>query len=139
MKARRTLIDKAFLLKKTAIFSSLDIDLLLTIADKMDVETYKKGSKIFQIGQDASRIYIVVEGSLHVKNKADLLLAELVALDFFGDEAVLGEKTRGYDVICQSDLSLLSLTATHLHAILMECPTVAASFLEAYASNCEFR
>lgn len=134
-----TLIDKAFLLKKNPLFSSLDIDQLLTIADKLEKESYKKGTKVFQTGQDANRIYFIASGTLVLKNKNGSVLGEITTLDLFGDEGVLSEKPRAYDALCQTDVLLLSLSATHLQTILSECPSVSSSFLEAYASNLEFR
>jgi CRP/FNR family cyclic AMP-dependent transcriptional regulator len=138
MKDPLTLIDKAFLLKKNAFFSALDIDHLLTIADKMESESYKKGTTIFQKNHAANRVYLLVEGVVSVKKEGGVL-AELGALDLFGDEAVLSEKARGYDAFCQTDVVALSLTATHLLAIIAECPAVATSLLEAYAAPVDFR
>lgn len=134
-----TLIDKAFLLKKNILFTSLDIDLLLTIGDKMEVEEYKKGAKIFEIGQDGNRLYIIVEGIILIKNQQQTTLAELTSLDTFGDEAVLSEKPRAYDAVCHTDTLLLTLSQSHLLAILAECPSVSAALLEAYASVTKFR
>jgi CRP/FNR family cyclic AMP-dependent transcriptional regulator len=134
-----TLIDKAFLLKKNTLFAGLDIDLLLTIADKMEVESYKKGAKIFEIGQEGTRLYIIVEGIVLIKNSAQNTLAELTSSDTFGDEAALSQKQRAYDALCHTDTHLLTLSQSHLVAILAECPSVSSALIEAYASVTDFR
>ena len=54
------LIDKAFLLKKTSFFGSLDLDLLLSIADKMESLTFRPADIVFQFDQEAYRMYLVV-------------------------------------------------------------------------------
>ncbi len=134
-----TLIDKAFLLKKTPLFGSLDLDLLLTISDKMELGTFKRGIKIFQFDQDAHRMYLIVEGLILIKDKNDQQLATLAAGEFFGDEAIFNEKPRTYEAICQTDTVLLTLSRPHLLSIIAECPSVAISLLEAYTNHIEFR
>ena len=134
-----TQIEKAFLLKKTSLFASLDADLLLTIADKFESENYKKGTKIFEIDQESGRIYLLIEGSVLISNRQGSPLAELRSLEIFGDEGVLSEKRRSYDAFCQTDVLLLTLSHSHLLAILGECPSIAIQLLEAYASNIDFR
>ncbi len=88
------LIDKAFLLKKTPLFGTLDLDLLLTISDKMDLSLFKNGAKIFSMDQEAHRMYLIVEGKINIFNRQGELLSELGAGEFFGDEALFNEKPR---------------------------------------------
>ncbi len=134
-----SMIDRAFFLKKTPLFSSLDVDLLLTIADKLESEIYKKGTKIFEIDQEAGRLYMLVEGSVLIKNRQQTPLAELRPPEVFGDEALLAGKKRGYDAYCETDVLLLTLSHSHLTALLEECPPISLYLLEAYASNIDFR
>lgn len=134
-----TQIDKAFLLKKTPLFASLDVDLLLTVSDKFESEHYKKGTKIFEVDQESGRIYLLIEGSVLISHRQGAPLAELRPLEIFGDEGVLSEKKRGYDAFCQTDAFLLTLSQSHLLAILGECPTVAITLLEMYAAHTDFR
>ena len=133
------LINKAFLLKKTSIFAPLDLDLLLTIADKMDLVLYKENDKIFVCDQEAQRMYLIVEGVISMRGKKGELLGELSDGELFGDESLLNEQPRGYNAICRSPVTLLMLSRTHLLSILSECPLVALALLEAYARHVEFR
>ncbi len=133
------LIDKAFLLKKTSLFGSLDLDLLLTIADRLELVTHKSGEKVFQLDQNAQRMYLLVEGSVLVQNKVGQQLAELHAGDFFGDEALFHERPRTYEVCSIEPVTLLALSRSHLLSIIAECPSVALAFLEAYTQTTEFR
>lgn len=133
------LIDRAFLLKKTSLFGSLDLDLLLTIADRLELVTHKKGEKIFQLDQDAHRMYLIVEGSVLIQDKKGETLAYLDAGEFFGDEALFQERSRGYDATSETPVILLALSRTHLLSIIAECPSVAIALLEAYTSSTDFR
>lgn len=139
MKTPLNLIEKAFLLKKTALFNELDLDLLLTIAEKLESCVLTKGGHIFQAGQEAKQMYLITQGRVHIFNPERVLIAELSEGEFFGDEALLNEKPRGYTALAASDLSLLTLSRSHLLTIISECPTVALGLLEAYAAKVPFR
>lgn len=133
------LIDKAFLLKKSSLFWALDLDLLLSIADKMEPIHYRLGEMVFQKGQEAHRMYLIVSGNIAIYDKQGNTLAELLAGEFIGDESLFNERKRQYDACCKTKVELLSLTRSHLISIIQECPSVALSLLEMYASNVSFR
>ncbi len=133
------LIDKAFLLKKTSLFGSLDLDLLLTIADRLEMVTYRIREKIVGLDKDAHRMYLIVDGKVLIQDKEQKALAELTAGDFFGDEALFHERPRAYEAICDTPLTLLSISRSHLLSIIAQCPSVGIALLEAYARGTEFR
>lgn len=133
------LIDKAFLLKKTELFGSLDLDLLLTIADRLEMITHRPKEKVFHLDQDANRMYLIVNGNVMIHDKEGKLLATLSSGEFFGDEALFHEGPRAYEATSVSHLTLLALSRSHMLSIIAECPTVAVSLLEAYTRNIGFR
>ncbi len=133
------LIDKAFLLKKTTLFGSLDLDLLLTISDKLEIMTCQAGETIFASTQDGNRMYLIVEGEVLIENPHGEPLAKLTSGEFFGDESVFNEKPRTYNAKSLSAARLLSLSRNHLLGIIAECPSVAVALLESYSANVEFR
>jgi len=133
------LINKAFLLQKTTLFGKLDLDLLLTISDKMEMVQFREKEKIFQCDQEAYKMYLVIEGTVAIHNRERILLAELGRGEFFGDEALFNEQLRGYGAEATGPTTLLSLSRTHLLSILMECPQVSIALLEAYTANIAFR
>jgi CRP/FNR family transcriptional regulator, cyclic AMP receptor protein len=133
------LIDKAFLLKKTSLFTALDLDLLLSIADKMESIHFRPIDTIFQLDQDAYRMYLIVSGQVGITDKNGVQVAELTPGDFFGDEAMFNEKRRTYIAFCKTKVELLSLSRSHLLSIIQECPSVALALLESYTANLTFR
>ena len=133
------LIDKAFFLKKSSLFGALDLDLLLSIADKMESMYYRPLDIIFQPGQNAHRMYLIIAGYVTIEGKNGAQLAELAPGDFFGDEAMFNEKKRDYIACCKTKAELLALSRAHLLSIIHECPSVAISLLEAYTSMLTFR
>lgn len=133
------LIDKAFLLKRTALFGSLDLDLLLTIADKLEPASFRPGEVIFSVDHDANQMYLIVEGEVIVENRKKEVLETLTPGEFFGDESIFNEKNRAYRAMSSAGSLLLSLSRNHLLGIIAECPSVALALLEAYSVGIDFR
>ncbi|MCH9609600.1 MAG: hypothetical protein S4CHLAM45_15320 [Chlamydiales bacterium] len=131
------LIDKAFRLKKSHLFGSLDLDLLLTIADKLGQISFREDEIIFSHSQDANQMYLIIEGSVSIDNSKKVV--ELGVGDFFGDESIFNEKPRAYTAKCMKGATMLTLTRNHLLGIIAECPSVAIALLEAYSANIDFR
>ena len=133
------LIDKAFLLKKTNLFSSLDLDLLLIISDNMERVNYKKMQKIFQVGQEAHRIYLIVEGVVTIQNKSGGVVAQLYDGEFFGDESIFNNRPRSYIATSTTSSTLLAISRAHMLGIIEERPSVAVALLEMYSKGIDFR
>jgi CRP/FNR family transcriptional regulator, cyclic AMP receptor protein len=129
-----SLIEKAFFLKKTKVFSDLDLDLLLAIADKISQDLYDKDETVFSINQVANRMYFVANGTVQILDQGDQMIAELSPPEFFGDEALFNEKPRTFHAICKTEALLLTLSRSNLMTILSECPSVATSFLQCYSN-----
>lgn len=129
----KSLIEKAFFLKKVRIFSDLDLELLLAIAEKLHEDDYDAGEKIFVPGQVANRIYLIEKGVVQIFDRTGQAQGELSSGDYFGDESLFNEHARGYTAKCKSDALFLTLSRSHLLSIISECPSVAVSLLQTYA------
>ncbi len=129
-----SLIEKAFFLKKTKLFEELDLDLLLAVADKISQDIYDKGEKVFLPNQVANRIYFIAQGSVKLVGPAKENLTSLKKGDFFGDESLFNEKPRAYGAICSEDSLILTISRSHLHTIISECPSVAIALLRSFAT-----
>ena len=131
----KSLIEKAFFLKKLRLFNDLDLELLLAISEKLHIDEYDKDEKVFTIGQVANRIYLIVEGTVQLFNDKMRPITELQAGDYFGDEALFNEQTRSYAAICKTDTLFLTLSRSHLLSIISECPSVAVTLLQTYSQQ----
>lgn len=136
---RYTLIDKAFLLKRNPLFGQLDLDLLLPIADKLSLAHFDKDDLIFDLQEEAHRMYFIVKGTVLITDEEGKELAHLAGEDFFGDEALFNDKPRQYGARCIEDTFLLSLSKTNLLTIISECPSVAVGLLQSYTKATPFR
>jgi len=133
-----SLVEKAFFLKKTALFNTLDLDLLIAIADKTNEDTYDAKEIVFEKDQRANRLYIIVSGRVNVLNDKEEKIAELKEEECFGDEALFNDTPRTYSIVCETSSFFLTLAKSHLMTIISECPSVAISLLQYYTktTNC---
>lgn len=134
-----TLIDKAFLLKRTIPFSALDLDLLLTIADKLGLVMFDPNDYIFFNEEEANRMYFIVKGQVHIQSANKQHLYRLENGDFFGEESLFNNKPRGYSAFTPVETHVLTLSRTNLYTIISECPSVAVGFLQVYTSAIPLR
>lgn len=134
-----TLIDKAFLLKRTAPFSTLDLDLLLTVADKLGLVRFDPGDYIFVIGEEANRMYFIVNGQVQIQGANKQHFYTLENGDFFGEESLFNNKPRSYAALAPMETYILTLSRTNLYTIISECPSVAIGFLQVHTSALPLR
>jgi CRP-like cAMP-binding protein len=136
---RLTLIDKAFLLKRTPLFNSLELDLLLAIADKLGVVDFDQNDYVFVVGEQANRMYFITKGMVDILTGDADKLCSLESGNFFGEESLFNNKPRAYTAFCPIETQLLTLSRANLYTIISECPSVAVGFLQVYTSALSFR
>lgn len=136
---RLTLIDKAFLLKRTILFGALDLDLLLAIADKLGIVSFDPGDFIFVAHEEANRMYFIIKGQVDIRAADSQPICSLRTGEFFGEESLFNEKPRAYEAFSPTETHLLTLSRTNLFSIISECPIVALGFLQVYTSAMTFR
>jgi CRP/FNR family transcriptional regulator, cyclic AMP receptor protein len=133
-------IEIAFFLKKTNLFKDLDLDLLLSIADKVTQDVYDIGENVFKHGQRGNRMYFIAFGSVDIfapikdlSNQEDQKIATLDRKSFFGEDTLFNNNFRSYSAICNQDSLLLTLSKEKLLNIISECPIVAISLLQKFS------
>lgn len=131
----KSLIEKAFFLKKSRLFSELDLEVLLAIAEKLNEDDYDKDEKVFTPGQVANRIYLIAEGAVQIFDEHRRLVCDLGVGDYFGDESLFNEQPRSYSAVCKTDTVFLTLSRSHLLSIISECPSVAVTLLQSYSQQ----
>ena len=134
-----TLIDKAFLLKRTPLFSALDLDLLLTIAYKLGTAIFEPSDSAFFVNEEANRMYFIIQGQVEIRSPEQKVITRLTAGDFFGEESLFSNKPRTYSAYIPIETHLLTLSRTNLYSIISECPSVAIGFLQVYTSMMNHR
>ncbi len=131
----KSLIEKAFFLKKLRLFNELDLEILLAIAEKLQEDDYDAEEKVFTSGQVANRIYFIAQGRVQILDERMKPILELNTGDYFGDESLFNEQPRNYTALCKTDTLFLTLSRSHLLSIISECPSVAVSLLQSYSQQ----
>lgn len=133
-----TLVEKAFLLKKNSLFQSLDLDLLLILAEKAELITVQKESILFEPGQETNQMYLIIEGSVEISSN-NQNLAILFRNSAFGDESLFNQKPHAYRALCLENCSFLILSRNHILGIVEQSPSFALSLLEIYTKNIDYQ
>lgn len=139
MNTNYTLVKKAYILRKSSMFQSLDLEELLPIAHKMHPKNLPSNEVIFDIGEIGYSLYFIAAGSVSIRNEKEEEIAELTSGAMFGDEALFSSHQRGYCAESSSPVELLTLSKAELLTIIQEYPKIAIGFLEAYTKVTPFR
>ncbi len=129
------LIEKAFLLKKTSIFSEINLDNLLLIADKVDTIPTSKGQILFKEGQIPQFFYIILEGEIEVSYPQTNYFQILGPGDLLGDVSLFRSTPYCCRATAQTKATLIALTKKQVNSIFAECPSVASQLLERFAQK----
>ncbi len=134
-----TLIDKAFFLKRTPLFSSLDLNMLLPLADKLALAAFDPQDYLFVAGEEAHRMYFILKGEIDIYSGTGRLICRLKKGDFFGEESLFNNKPRAYSALSPVRSEVFTLSRSNLFAIISEYPSVALGFLQVYTSALDIR
>lgn len=132
-----TLLDKALLLKKSPLFTPLDFDMLLIVADKLHQIDLKKREPLFIKGDLPLYSYLLIDGEIDIQDNVSL--AKIVPIDFFGEESIFSDTKRAYEAQATKKTTLLALSKTHLFSLLTEYPAIAVGLLADFSSSWTFR
>lgn len=134
-----TLIEKAFFLKKTPMFSSLELDLLFPISDKLSLIEIDDNEIIFDVGENAYSIYLIAKGEVTVYGSDKKEICILKQGELFGEESIFSGSPRAYKTYSRTKVQLLNLSQSDLLALIHEYPNIATGFIEMYTKVIPFR
>lgn len=134
-----TLIEKAFFLKKNPMFSSLELDLLFPISDKLILIEIDDDEIIFDIGENAYSMYLIAKGEVNIYGANKQKICTLGPGEVFGEESIFSGSPRAYKSYSQTKVKLLTLSQADLLALIHEYPNIATGFIEMYTKVTPFR
>lgn len=101
---------------------------------------YEPGEIIFHEGDIGDFLYIIADGEVevfHKKNGAETLIATLHKGEFFGEMALLNQKTRTASVRCKSPTNVLALKKSDFGALIANLGNLRESFEKTEQSRAE--
>lgn len=124
------LIDKAFFLQNCPLFTSLDMEHLLIVSQKLELLYLKNKESVFSINDNSLKMYLIVEGSITIRAANQEI--KLESEDFFGEEGLFSEEKRKYGATANRQTILLGLAKSHLFTLIQEYPEVAINLLKTF-------
>jgi CRP/FNR family transcriptional regulator/CRP/FNR family cyclic AMP-dependent transcriptional regulator len=121
------------LLAKVELFSELDPDELLRVADVTQTRTLDKDEVVFHAGDPAMAVFIISEGKVKVvvtsSDGKDFILTVLGAGQVFGEMALLESAPRSASVITASSVELLVLHRDDFQRLLNTTPSISRKLM----------
>jgi CRP-like cAMP-binding protein len=99
---------------------------------------FPAGTVLFEEGQHAHDMYIVVSGEVEIRRQvgnAERVLAVLPAGEFFGEMAILNARPRSATAVTRTEARLLVIDATTFEAMLRARPEIALRMIRALATR----
>lgn len=122
-------VEKMLHLKALPIFEGLTARQLMNLAGVVREEVVRAGELVVEQGDCDDRLFLVVEGVIHIV-RGETLLAELGPGDFFGEIALFEGTARTATAIAQSRVRLLALERADLLTLMEEMPGIAVVLLQ---------
>lgn len=122
--------DRATLVKRLALFSTLDEDELAEIAANMTECHYEAGEVVIERDAAGDSMFTVVEGLLSVlvpvEGQDELLrVGQMTAGDFFGEMSLLTGEPRSATIRAATDTVAFEITRDDIHGLITTRPDLA--------------
>jgi uncharacterized membrane protein len=123
------------LLKEVPLFKLLDDTERAMLAAQLDVVEFRKGERVFSVGDPGGAIFLVsaglVELSLEVSTGEVIVLERVEPGDFFGEMSLLDGDPRSADATALEDTRALRIDRNDLRYLFSKQPDAALDLLTA--------
>jgi voltage-gated potassium channel len=106
---RREFVDTWNLVAKVPLFRTLDAARIAAVAGVLRARRAERGERLIRKGDHADSMYFIVAGEVEVDTETDAPKGRLAAGDFFGEIALIADRTRTATVTTLSVCKLLVL------------------------------
>lgn len=128
------IFDRILLLKKSAIFSEVNTENLLVVAQALEEEFYIKGDHVFDIDDRGDRMFMLQTGEVGISTKQDHnsndFIAKLGKGDCFGEMNLLDDLPRSATAHILADSKILSLEKDKLRGLIIKYPELSLGILK---------
>jgi CRP-like cAMP-binding protein len=129
---------RAAFLRRIHLFHDLSDQDLAVIAGLLKEESFVEDEPVFRQGGEADRFYMIYQGAVRItqdlgKEKRDI--AVLVGGDYFGEEALLSNRSHSATVVATERSCMFSIPADQFRMLLKKFPRLKAALEVAYDSH----
>ncbi|HAG95447.1 MAG: Crp/Fnr family transcriptional regulator [Thalassolituus sp.] len=118
--------DYRKLLESGFWFKELPEELKQALLDAGIIKHFRQAGRLFSRGDEFNGLYAVLKGSIQItgisENGKESVLIVLESPNWFGEIALLDNKTRTHDAFTEEDTELLWISHSHIKRILAERP-----------------
>jgi HEAT repeat protein len=131
--AMLTIIEKAILLSRVAVFENLGVDKLRVLASVSEEATYNAGQRIFAEGERGDALYITVSGKVSIQRQtgeAVTHLAELGPHEYFAEMSLFDNEPYSAGAVALEPSELLLVRREPLVALIKQHPELALGLFQ---------
>ena len=121
-------LEKAVFLKSVSLFTGLEGEELAALAEITLEKEYAAGEMIFEQGQPAHHLYVIVQGKVEVFMRADSSerpIAVLGEKECFGEMAILDDEPRSASIRALEPTVVIKIARESFAELIHERPQIA--------------
>ena len=121
-------VEKVLILKSAPLFAGLDGEELAALAEIALEKEFAPGEIMFEEGEAAHHLYVIVQGQVEVFRRADSSeyhVATLGEEECFGEMAILEDAPRSASVRALESTSVLKIDRESFRELITERPQIA--------------
>lgn len=127
------------ILQSVPLFSCLTDDELETLALKLGVRKYPKGSVVINEGDESRSLYIIERGRVWISkvhgDGREVVLATLSAGDYFGEMALIDNRPRSANAVTKEATTLYVLHRSDFQELMLVNPAFAVNLLRGLSTR----
>lgn len=116
------------MLREVPDFRDLDAEMLLHVVGASANLIWREGETIFEAGQPAEALYVVLDGRVRITDSDDEHVGELAAGEYFGEQSLLLHTKHSRRAEAVADCELMVIPRDRFQALLDAEPELAREF-----------
>ncbi len=121
------------MLEKVALFAKLPPEEIESVERLSVVKSYKKNTIVVDKGDETSSLYVILSGSIKVfladADGKEIVLSNMLAGDYFGELALIGETQRSASIVTLEDSKFAVISKSALKTCLAKNPEMAFNII----------
>jgi voltage-gated potassium channel len=119
---RREFVDTWNLVAKVPLFRTLDAARIAAVAGVLRARRAERGERLIRKGDQADSMYFIVSGEVEIDQENSAPKGRLAAGDFFGEIALIADRTRTATITAQMPCKLLVLHKDDFESFMQSHP-----------------